>query len=78
MKTIAFKESLLVIFKILELFAKTLTADDKYSLLNRDNLSQPIKIYFYIRIKNFVTYLSAFLKFRLHFEQFEIKDGPYS
>ena len=34
--------SLLVIHKILELFVNLLTADDKYSLLNRDNLAQPI------------------------------------
>ena len=37
------KNSFLVIFKNLRLFVKTLTADDKYSLLNRDNLRQPIQ-----------------------------------
>ena len=31
-------------WKILRLFVNTLTADDKYSLLNRDNLTQPIQI----------------------------------
>ena len=29
-------------FKILRLFGNTETADDKYSLLNRDNVAQPI------------------------------------
>ena len=35
--------SLLVICKILGLFVNTLTADDKYSLLNRDSLTQSIE-----------------------------------
>ena len=38
------KKSLLLIRKILTLFVNTFTADDKYSLLNRDNLTQPIEI----------------------------------
>ena len=38
------KECLLVICKVLRLFVNTLTADDKYSLLNRDNLTQPIQM----------------------------------
>ena len=29
-------------WKILRLFGNALTADDKYSLLNRDTLTQPI------------------------------------
>ena len=33
-----------VICKILRLFVKTLTADDKYSLPNGDNLTQPIQM----------------------------------
>ena len=36
------KKSLLVIWKILRLFVTTLSAEEKYSLLNRDNLMQPI------------------------------------
>ena len=32
-----------MICKILELSVNTLTADDKYSVLNRDNLMQPIQ-----------------------------------
>ena len=42
-KNMSWKKSLLVICKILGLFINTLTADDKYSLLNRDNLTQPIQ-----------------------------------
>ena len=38
------KMSLLVTHKSLSLFVNTLTADDKYSLLNKDNLAQPIQM----------------------------------
>ena len=38
------KECLLVTCKVLRLFVNTLTADDKYYLLNRDNLTQPIQM----------------------------------
>ena len=38
------KKFVLVIWKMLRLFVNTLTADDKYSLLNRDNLTQPIQL----------------------------------
>ena len=34
----------LAIYKILGLFINVLTADDKYSLLIRDNLAQPIQL----------------------------------
>ena len=37
------KKSLLVTCKISRLFPNTLSADRKYSLLNRDNLTQPIQ-----------------------------------
>ena len=37
------KKSVLVICKILGLFVNTLTAGDKYSLFNRDILTQPIE-----------------------------------
>ena len=37
------KKYLLVIDKILSVFVNTLTADDKYSPLNRDNLTQQIQ-----------------------------------
>ena len=35
---------MLVLCKMLKLFVNTLIADDKYSLLNRDNLTQPVQI----------------------------------
>ena len=44
-KILNWKNSLLVICKILELFLNTLTADDRYSLLSSNNLTQPIQIF---------------------------------
>ena len=43
---------LLVICKVLRLFVNTLTADDKYSLVNRDSLTQPIEILISEKEKN--------------------------
>ena len=60
----------IVTWKTLRLFVKTLTADGKYSLLNRDNLAQPNQMYFSEKAKkNFSIFLS-FLKFTLNFEHF--------
>ena len=41
----SWKKSLLMILKILGLFVNPLTADDKYSLLNRNNLLQHIQVH---------------------------------
>ena len=56
----------------------TLTADDKCSLLNRDNLRQPIQILLSQKLKTFSQFLSAFLKSSLNFEHFQKKDDPHS
>ena len=42
-RQLSWKKSVLAISKLLGLFVNTLTADDKYSLLNRENLTQPIR-----------------------------------
>ena len=52
-------------------FVNTLTADDKYSLLNRDNLTQPIQILLPQKKKTFFQFYSAFYKSILNFEHFE-------
>ena len=64
--------------KILRLFVNTLTADDKYSLVNRDNLTQPIQILLSQKQKTFSEFLSAFLKSKLNFEHFAENDEPNS
>ena len=47
-----------------------LTADDKYSLLNRDKLMEPLQIPLPLKQKNFSRFLPAFLKYTLNFEDF--------
>ena len=72
------KKSLLVIFKILGLFVNTLTADDKDSLLNRDNLTQPIQMQLSQKQKTFSQFFSEVLICKLNFEHFQKNDDPYS
>ena len=64
---------MLVVWKISGLFLKSLTDDDKYSLLYRDNLTQPIQIRLSEKQKTFSHFFSAFLKSTLNFEHFEKK-----
>ena len=64
---------MLVLWKSLRLFVNTLTDDDKYCLLYRDNLTQPIQILLSQKQKTFSGFFSAFLKSTLNFEQFQKK-----
>ena len=72
------KKSLLVICKISRLFPNTLSADGKYSLLNRNNLTQPIQMQLSRKQKTFSDFFSAFLKSSLNLERFFKKDDPHS
>ena len=74
---LTFKNSLLVVRKISRLFPNTLSADGKYSLLNRDNLTQPIQMEVSRKQKTFSEFFSAFLKSSLNFEHFLKKDDPH-
>ena len=69
---------MLVLCKILSLFVNTLTADDKYSLLNRDNLTQSIQTLLSQKQKTFSRIFSSFLKSTLNSEHFQKKDDPHS
>ena len=60
------------------MFVNTLTADDKYSLLNRDNLTQPIWAELSKEQTAFSQLLRAFWKSTLNFEHFLKKDDPHS
>ena len=60
------------------MFVNTLTADDKYSLLNRDNLRQPIRTTLSQKHKGFSQFFLAFSKSNLNFEHFQEKDDPHS
>ena len=64
---------MLVLCKILGLFVNTLSEDDKYCLLYRDNLSQPIQILLSQKQKTFFEFFSPFLKSTLNFERFQNK-----
>ena len=64
---------MLLLCKISGLFLKTLTDDDKYSLLYGDNLTQPIQILLSQKQKTFSRFLSPFLKSTLNFEHFQKK-----
>ena len=72
------KKSVLVRHKALELFVYTLTADDMYYLLNRDNLAQPIRTQLSQKLKPFYLFLLAFSKYALNLKHFQKKDDPHS
>ena len=69
---------MLVLCKFLRLLVKTLTDDDKYSLLYRENLKQPIQILLSEKQKTFSEFFSAFLKYTLNYADFQKKDYPHS
>ena len=60
------------------MFVNTLTADDKYSLLNRDNLTQQIRTQLSQKQKAFSQFFLTFSKSILDFEDFEKRDDPHS
>ena len=59
---------MLGLYKSLRLFVNTLADKDKYCLLYRDNLTQPIQILLYEKQKTFSQLFSPFLKSTLNFE----------
>ena len=60
------------------MFVYTLTADDKYSLLNRDNLTQQNRTQLSQKQTAFSQFFLAFSKYTLNFEDFEKRDDPDS
>ena len=55
-----------------------MTAVDKCSLPNRDNLMEPIHKELSQKVKSFSEFFRAFSKSWLNFEHFEKKDDPHS
>ena len=55
-----------------------MTADDKYSLLNIDNLRQPIPTQLSQKQKAFSQFFLGFSKSALTCEHFQKKDDPHS
>ena len=72
------KKFLLVIHKILGLFVKTLTADDKHYLLNRDILAQRSQMQLSQKQKTFSGFFFALLKSILNFKHSPKNDDPHS
>ena len=72
------KKSRLLTCQILELLVNTLPTDEKYPVLNRDNLTTPIQMQLSEKQKNFSQFLAAFLKSILNFEHFESKHDRHS
>ena len=55
------------------MFVNTLPADEKYYLLNRDNLAQPIQMQLSQKQKTFSQFPFAFLKSILNYKHFPKK-----
>ena len=72
-KQLSYKKSLLVTIKISTLFINTLSADGKYSLFNRDNLTQPNQMQLSRKEKPFSDFFSVVLTSSLKFEHFQKK-----
>ena len=70
------KKSLLLISKFFVLFVHTLTADDKYSLCNKDLLQQPIEIELCKKQKLICQLSAASARFTFNLQHFEKQDEP--
>ena len=58
------------------MFPNIWTTNEKYSLLNRDNLRQPIQVQLWKKEKTFPHFFSAFFKCSLNFEHLEKEMTP--
>ena len=77
-ESMIWKNSLLVTCKVLRLFVNTLSADDKYSLLSRDNSMETIQMHLWPKQKTFSEFFCAFFKSTSNFEHFKKKDDSHS
>ena len=75
-RKLSWKNSLFVICKILGLFLNILTADGKYSVLNREILTQPIEMELSKETKTFCQSFSAFLTSSSNFKNLAKNDHP--
>ena len=63
-----------MICKVLRPFVNILTDHDKYSLLNRDNFTQPIEMKLAQKQKTCYQFYSLFLKSTFNFQHFQKKN----
>ena len=75
-RNLCLKKCLLLTCQILGLLVNTLAADEKYPVLNRNNLTIPIQMQLSQKQKNFYEFLAASWKSRLNFKHFGKKRWP--
>ena len=73
MKVIELQKSLLQTWKIFSRFFNIFTADDKYSLISRDNWMQAIQMHLTQKQMVFSRFFYAFFESALNFKHFEKK-----
>ena len=73
---LSWKKSLWLTCIFLGLLVNTLAADEKYPVLNRDNLTIPIQMQLSLRQETLSQVFSAILKFTLCSQYFQKKDYP--
>ena len=69
--------SLLLTCKVLGLLVNTLVADEKFPVLNRDNLTIPIQMQLSRKQKRFSQFFASVLKSSLNFNYFTKKYDPH-
>ena len=74
----SWKKSLLLRWKTLGLLVNTLAANEKYPVLNRDNLMIPIQMKLSEKEKSFSQIFAKFFISISNFEHFEKKYNPHS
>ena len=75
-RELSWQKSLLLTSQILGLLVNTLATNEKYPVLNRDNLTIPIQMQLSLKQKDISQLFAAFLKSRLKFEYFEKQKRP--
>ena len=70
-------KSLFLTGQIVRLLVNTLPVDEKYPVLNRDNLKIPIQMQLSQKHKTFCQFFTAFLKSSWNFELFDKKDDTH-
>ena len=73
MKVIELQKLLLETWKFFRPFLNTLTADDKYSLISKDNSMETIQMKLSQKQNIFSQFFSAFYESGLNFEHFQKK-----
>ena len=77
-RKLCLKKSLLLTCQISGLLVNTLATDEKYPVVNRDNLTTPIQMQLFQKQNKFSEFFAAFLKSRLKLDYFGKKHDPDS